>query len=76
MNLDLTFSPEFLNGSTVRLLIVVDDPHAVFAGAVATWAYEIRPVHEEYGWLLGRLVYPFGHDWEIGKPLGPGVGEE
>jgi hypothetical protein len=22
-----------------------------------------------------RVVDPFGHHWEIGKPLGPGVGE-
>jgi PhnB protein len=28
-------------------------------------------VGEEHGWLLGRLEDPFGHRWEIGRPLGP-----
>jgi PhnB protein len=32
-------------------------------------------VHEEHGWLMGRVVDPFGHHWEIGKPLRAGVGE-
>lgn len=59
-------SLRFLSGSTVRLLLVVDDPHAVFAGAVAAGTHEIRPVHQQYGWFLSRLA---------GKPLGPGVGE-
>jgi len=27
-------------------------------------------VTEEHGWLLGRVVDPFGHEWEIGRPLG------
>jgi hypothetical protein len=26
-------------------------------------------VHEEHGWLVGRIEDPFGHHWEIGKPL-------
>jgi PhnB protein len=26
-------------------------------------------VEEAYGWRLGRLVDPFGHHWEIGRPL-------
>jgi PhnB protein len=28
-------------------------------------------VAEAHGWLLGRLVDPFGHHWETGKPLAP-----
>jgi PhnB protein len=34
-------------------------------------------VTEEYGWRLGRIEDPFGHHWEIGRPLGgwpPGHG--
>jgi PhnB protein len=23
----------------------------------------------DYGWRIGRVVDPFGHHWEIGKPL-------
>jgi len=26
-------------------------------------------VKEDYGWRLGRVVDPFGHHWEIGRPL-------
>jgi PhnB protein len=41
----------------------------VFAQALAAGAREIAPVKEEYGWRLGRVVDPFGHHWEIGRPL-------
>ncbi len=27
---------------------------------------------KEYGWRVGRIVDPFGHHWEIGKPLADG----
>ena len=64
------FSPESLGGSTVRLLLIVPDPRAVVAQAVALGAAEVVPVAEEHGWLLGRIADPFGHNWEIGKPLG------
>jgi PhnB protein len=63
------FSPESLGGSTVRLLLVVEDPHAVVERAVALGAIEVAPVEESHGWLLGRIEDPFGHHWEIGKPL-------
>ncbi len=64
------FSPESLGGSTVRLLLVVDDPRAVVERAVELGAREVAPVTEEHGWLLGRIEDPFGHHWEIGRPLG------
>jgi PhnB protein len=63
------FSPETLGGGTVRLLLRVEDPEAVFARAIALGAKEIAPVGRAHGWLLGRLADPFGHHWEIGKPL-------
>ena len=63
------FSPESLGGGTVRLLLVVDDPLAVVERAVGLGAVPVRPVAEEHGWLLGRIEDPFGHHWEIGKPL-------
>jgi PhnB protein len=65
------FSPETLGGGTVRMLLVVDDPDAVVAGAVAAGAREVAAVAEEHGWRLGRVEDPFGHHWEIGRPLGP-----
>jgi PhnB protein len=63
-------SPETLGGSTVRLLLIVDDPRAVAARAVSLGASEVWAVEEAHGWLLGRVQDPFGHQWEIGKPLG------
>jgi PhnB protein len=63
------FSPETLGGSTVRLLLVVEDPRAVIEGAVELGATEVAPVYEAHGWLLGRIEDPFGHHWEIAKPL-------
>jgi PhnB protein len=64
------FSPETVGGSTTRLLLIVDDPDAVVERAKAAGATEVYPVHEEHGWLLGRIVDPYGHHWEIGRPLG------
>jgi PhnB protein len=65
------FSPETLGGGTVRMLLIVDDPDAVIRHAVAAGAREVYPAGEEHGWRLGRIEDPFGHHWEIGRPLGP-----
>ena len=67
------FSPESLGGGTVRMVMTVENPDAAFARAIAAGATEVWPVHNEYGWRLGRLVDPFGHHWEIGKPLSEGL---
>ena len=63
------FSPETLGGGTVRMVMIVSDPDASFDKAVAAGAQVIVPVGDQYGWRLGRVVDPFGHHWEIGKPL-------
>jgi PhnB protein len=63
------FSPESLGGGTVRMILTVADPDAMFARAVFAGATVVWPVTEEYGWRIGRVVDPFGHHWEIGKPL-------
>lgn len=65
------FSPESLGGGTVRIVMTVDDPDEVFNRAVAAGARVIVPVDNRYGWRLGRVMDPFGHHWEIGKPLPP-----
>jgi PhnB protein len=62
-------SPESLGGGSVRMILTVADPDAVFARALTAGASEVFPVGEEYGWRLGRLVDPFGLHWEIGHPL-------
>jgi PhnB protein len=63
------FSPESLDGTTVRLLLVVDEPHSVVERAVALGATEVSRVQEEHHWLLAQIEDPFGHQWEIGRPL-------
>ena len=63
------FSPESLGGGSARMILTVPDPDAMFAKALAAGAQEVVPVEEAYGWRLGRVVDPFGHHWEIGRPL-------
>src|SRR5580693_8153270 len=67
---DGNFSPETAGGATARMLLIVDDPEAVLARAVAAGASQVSAVGEEHGWQLGRIDDPFGHRWEIGHPLG------
>jgi PhnB protein len=63
------FSPESLGGGTVRMVLTVPDPDAVFDQALAAGAQAVVAVENAYGWRLGRVVDPFGHHWEIGHPL-------
>lgn len=63
--------PRAIDGATSRTLLVVDDPDTVTAQAVRAGAMETSPVGDEHGWRLGRIIDPFGHEWEIGKPLSP-----
>ena len=64
-------SPRAIDGATSRTLLVVDDPEGLVRRAIAAGATETSPVQDEHGWRLGRIVDPFGHEWEIGMPLGP-----
>jgi PhnB protein len=64
------FSPEAIGGATGRTLLVADDPDALFARAVAAGATAASEVADEHGWRVGRIFDPFGHEWEIGRPLG------
>jgi PhnB protein len=63
------FSPETLGGGSVRMVMIVQDPDSAFNRAVSAGARVVWPVSDQYGWRLGRIVDPFGHHWEIGKPL-------
>jgi PhnB protein len=66
------FSPESLGGGSVRIVLIVEDPDAAFERAVAAGATMVWPVDNRYSWRIGRIVDPFGHHWEIGKPLSEG----
>jgi PhnB protein len=64
------FSPGRLGGSSIRLGLLVDDPDAMAKQAVAAGASEVYPVADQhYGYRLGRIADPFGHHWEIYRPL-------
>jgi PhnB protein len=64
------FSPNVIGGTTGRTLLVLDDPESAVKRAVDAGAIEASSVTDEHGWRLGRIVDPFGHEWEIGRPLG------
>jgi PhnB protein len=67
----LNFSPTSLangGGCSVRMLLIVADPHAFCERAVAAGAQQLVPVAHRHGWTLGRILDPFGHHWEIGRP--------
>ena len=64
-------SPESLAGVSVKMILTVPDPDAMFAKALAAGAKEVFPVSEGHGWRVGRVVDPFGHHWEIGRRIAP-----
>jgi PhnB protein len=64
------FSPESLSGTTVRLLLIAEDPDAVVERALALGASDVYAAADEHGWRPGCIEDPFGHRWEVGKPLG------
>ncbi len=64
-------TPAKLGGRSVSMILTVEDPEAVWERAVAAGAMAERPVEEAHGWRVGSVVDPFGHRWEIARPLGP-----
>ena len=56
-------------GASARIILTVADPDAVFQQACAAGASVVYPVEEQHGWRVGRLADPFGHHWEISRPL-------
>jgi PhnB protein len=63
-------SPESARGNSVRMILTVADPDAVFARAVSAGAAVVQPVSDMHGWRVGRVADPFGHHWEIGREIG------
>lgn len=59
--------PKQAGGRTGRVLLIVADPDGVHRAAVRAGATETSPVSDEHGWRVGRIVDPFGHEWEIGR---------
>lgn len=63
------FSPDSLGGGTVRMILMVAETDEVFLNSLKAGATEVFPMGEAHGWKLGRVKDPFGHAWEICRPL-------
>jgi PhnB protein len=66
---DADASPVAPGVGSVRMILSVEDPDALFERAVGAGAAAVAPVHDEHGWRTGRLTDPFGHDWEVSRRL-------
>jgi PhnB protein len=66
---DRACSPETLGAGSVRMIVRVDDPDALFARAVAAGATVVADMYEDHGWRIGRVRDPFGHHWELARQL-------
>jgi Uncharacterized protein conserved in bacteria len=59
-------SPHAVGGTTVSIMLYIDDVDAVFARAIAAGAKVMRPVQDQfYGDRSGTLEDPFGHMWAL-----------
>lgn len=64
------FSAERHNGVTAIIVLLVDDPDAVMAQAIAAGGKEVTPIQDyDYHYRQGMVKDPFGHYWEISKPI-------
>ena len=45
------------------------NPDSVFTQFFAAGLSPINAVHKEHDWRVGRVVDPFGLEWEIAGPL-------
>src|SRR5688572_24992757 len=59
-------SPKTVGGSSVSLVLYLEDVDTVFRRALGAGAREVRPVANQfYGDRMGSLEDPFGHVWSI-----------
>jgi PhnB protein len=59
-------APKSLGGTTVGVMLYVDDVDAIAKQAVAAGAKEVRPVTDQfYGDRSGTFLDPFGHVWTV-----------
>ncbi len=66
---DADASPVAPGVGSIRMILSVEDPDALFDRAVGAGAAAVAPVRDEHGWRTGRLTDPFGHDWEVSRRL-------
>ncbi len=63
--------PDTLGGSSVALMIHVQDSDATFRLALAEGAEMLRPVTVQYGARSGVIRDPFGHRWFVATAIEP-----
>ena len=66
----LNFSPESLGGCSIRMLLIVDDPAAFCARAIAAGATEVVPVGDRARVAARSYPRSLRHHREIGKEIG------
>jgi len=68
---DMDFlGPQSRGGTTVSLLIYVEDADTVFAKALEAGASELRPLCDQfYGDRSGTVTDPWGHVWSIASRI-------
>jgi PhnB protein len=69
VQMEVESSPATLGGISVRMIVTVNDPDALFERALAGGATKVAAMHDAHGWRTGRVSDPFGHHWEFAKPL-------
>lgn len=63
-------SPRTLGGTAVKFSLMVDDPDAAFAQALAAGAEETMPPRDEfYGFRCASVRDPFGHEWMLQREI-------
>jgi PhnB protein len=59
-------APPTIGGSSVGLMVYVEDPDAVFDAAIAAGATQFKPMCDQfYGDRCGTFDDPFGHRWTV-----------
>ncbi len=59
-------SPQASGDTSVSIFLYVNDVDAIFKQAIAAGAKELMPVQDMFwGDRYGKLVDPFGHNWQI-----------
>jgi PhnB protein len=58
--------PKAMGGTSVSLLVYVEDADAAFDRAIQAGAKSLQPVEDKfYGDRSGRFEDPFGHRWDV-----------
>ena len=69
-------SPHALNGTSVRINLLVRDPDGLIERALTNGATEVAAIfNQSYGLRQGRIVDPCGDHWLIGTPLAGEAGD-